>query len=49
VSWLVELIVGLFKAIFSISMANPIKRKEEYAHINPSFDDPDDVFLPSDW
>lgn len=46
---LIELVTGLFKAIFSVSMSNPIKRKEEYIDVNPSFNNPDDVFLFSDW
>lgn len=48
--WLVDLIVGLVKAIFSVSMDNPIEKKEEMTDVgHEALDNPDDIFCPSDW
>lgn len=47
---LIELIVGIFKAIFSVSMDNPYEEKEELHDVGKTnFDNPDDVFCSSDW
>jgi len=47
---LIELIVGLLKTIFSVSMQNPIEVTEEMNDVGTTdFDNPDDMFSPSDW
>jgi hypothetical protein len=49
-SKIIELIIGIFKALFSVSMENPIERKEKMTDVgNTQFENPDDYFLPSDW
>jgi len=48
--WLIELVVGFFKVIFSISMEHPYEEKEEMYDVgNTTFDNPDDVFCNTDW
>jgi len=47
---IISLIIGLFKAIFSVSMDNPIEETEEMNDVgNTVFDNPDDAFNDSDW
>jgi len=48
-SSLIELIVKIFKAIFQVSMENPIEEKEEMKDVGETFDNPDDYFSASDW
>jgi len=48
--WLLQLILGLFKSVFEVSMENPIERKETMKDVGETqFDNPDDYFLDSDW
>ena len=48
--WLVELVVGLFKAIFSVSMNNPIEKTDRMIDVgHPVYNSPDDIFSPEDW
>jgi len=49
VSKIIELIIGIFKALFSVSMENPIEETQEGIYVGTKFENPDDYFSPSDW
>jgi hypothetical protein len=47
---IVELIVGIFKSIFEVSMEHPIDQTEGVRDVGKSHtDNPDDMFCPADW
>ena len=50
-SWLVELIVGLFRAILGEAYDHPMEpTKEEVRDVgHKAPDSPDDIFCPRDW
>jgi len=49
-AWLVDLVVGIFKALFEVSMDHPVEQKEEVRDVGRAMpDDPDDLFSPADW
>lgn len=48
--FLLDLIVGLFRAVFSISMEHPIEEKETFQDVGKTqFDNPDDAFDSTDF
>jgi len=49
-AWLVDLVVGIFRAVFAECMDHPVERKEEVRDVGRAQpDDPDRAFSPDDW
>jgi len=46
---IVQLIAGVFKAVFGVLMKNPIEDKEDFRDVGDQPENPDDAFSDSDW
>jgi len=47
---LIELIIGLFKAMFEVSMDHPIEESKGVKDVGGTHtSNPDDMFCPTDW
>jgi len=50
VNWLVNLILGIIKSIFSEYVEHPVEKREELIDVSETnIDNPDDIFSDTDW